>query len=332
MDIKRVCNRHCRDLLCLPNVVGVGQGVKRVKGRATGEPAIVVLVKKKVPLSELKRDERVPHTLSKVAVDVIEVGEIRLLGRTEYLRPAPPGVSIGHYRITAGTFGAVVRDRQTGEPLILSNNHVLANSTSGNDGRAAIGDPIYQPGPYDGGGPDQVIGYLYRFVPMQKDYEEVTCNRARWVERLANNLLHLVRPSYHLAFFRRVAVENLVDAAVAKPISPEVVTPEILEVGPVRGVREPRVGMQVLKSGRSSGLNRGQILAVGATVRVTLEEGRSGMFSDQFVTNPLAKPGDSGSLVLDEEHYAVGLLFAGSEQSSICNRIQNVLELLQVDF
>ncbi|MBC7346264.1 MAG: hypothetical protein H5U00_02250 [Clostridia bacterium] len=332
MELRRVFNRHREDLFGLPNVVGVGQGVKRIKGRATGEPAIVVLVSKKVPLQELKRDERVPRTLSKVAVDVIEVGEIRLLGRTEYQRPAPPGVSIGHYRVTAGTLGAVVRDRQTGELLILSNNHVLANSTSGNDGRAAIGDPIYQPGPYDGGGPDQLIGYLYRFIPMQKDYEEVTCRHAQFAQRLANKMLHLIRPSYRLAFYRRLAGENLVDAAVAKPVSPEAITPEILGIGPVRGIREAHVGMRVLKSGRSSGLNSGEILAVGATVQVTLEEGRSGLFSDQFVTQPLAKPGDSGSLVLDEEHYAVGLLFAGSEQSSICNRIQNVLELLQVEF
>ncbi|MGB9887718.1 MAG: hypothetical protein ACPLRW_12090 [Moorellales bacterium] len=331
MDLGRLCKRHREDLLNLPNVVGVGHGVRRVRGRATEEPAIVVLVNRKVPLTELRREERVPRTLSKVAVDVVEVGEIRLLGRTQYIRPAPPGVSIGHYRITAGTFGAVVRDRVTGEPLILSNNHVLANSTNGNDGRAAIGDPIYQPGPYDGGGPQQIIGYLYRFVPLRKDYEEVSCKHARMAENLANRILHLVRPHYQLSFYRRLVAENLVDAALAKPVSPEAITPDILEIGSVRGVREPRVGMRVMKSGRSSGVNSGEVVAIGATLKVTLDEGREALFADQFVTEALAKPGDSGSLVLDEEHYAVGLLFAGSDKSTVCNRIQNVLELLQVD-
>ena len=32
--------------------------------------------------------------------------------------------------------------------------------------RASIGDPIYQPGVYDGGGMEQVIAYLERFVPI----------------------------------------------------------------------------------------------------------------------------------------------------------------------
>ena len=56
------------------------------------------------------------------------------------------GVSIGHYAITAGTPGAFVKDKTTAETLILSNNHVMANS---ND--ASIGDAILQPGPADGG-------------------------------------------------------------------------------------------------------------------------------------------------------------------------------------
>lgn len=332
LKLKRLCKRCSKDLLRLPNVVGVGQGVKHTKGEATGEPAIVVLVSKKVPLENLKKEDRVPRTLSEVSVDVIEIGDVRLLGRTEYLRPAPPGVSIGHYKITAGTFGAVVKDRETGELLILSNNHVLANSTNGKDGRSQLGDPIYQPGVYDGGGPDQLIGHLYRFVPMARDYEDVTCTRAKMAERVVNAALHLVRPNYVMSFQKRSLGQNLVDAALAKPVDPNFVTSDIMEIGKVKGVREARTGMRVMKSGRSSGLNSGQVLAVGATVQVLVDEGRPGLFTDQFVTQPLAKPGDSGSLILDEEHYAVGLMFAGSEQSSICNRIQNVLDLLKVDF
>jgi hypothetical protein len=36
------------------------------------------------------------------------------------------GVSIGHYKGTAGTAGCLVKDKKTGEILILSNAHVLA--------------------------------------------------------------------------------------------------------------------------------------------------------------------------------------------------------------
>ena len=73
-----------------------------------------------------------------------------------------PGISIGHYSITAGTFGAVVRDAATNARLILSNNHVLANSNSGSKG-----DTILQPGRYDGGkDPQDRIAELERFVTI----------------------------------------------------------------------------------------------------------------------------------------------------------------------
>ena len=62
--------------------------------------------------------------------------------RTAMMRPARPGVSIGHYKGGAGTFGAVVYSTANNEPLILSNNHVLANSTMIGDQKAKIGDSI----------------------------------------------------------------------------------------------------------------------------------------------------------------------------------------------
>ncbi len=123
-------------------------------------------------------DEVIPKRIGRCCTDVIEVGEMRFLGRTERVRPAQPGVSIGHYKVTAGTFGAVVRDRKTGELFILSNNHVLANATDGRDGRARIGDPIYQPGSYDGGTRDDVIARQERFVPIYRSSREVDCRVA----------------------------------------------------------------------------------------------------------------------------------------------------------
>lgn len=138
--------RYRSHLLRYPNVVGVGVGVKFKDGVPTGSKALVVFVKKKLPKEELPRFARLPARVGGVETDVVETGRIRLLGRLEKERPARPGVSIGHYKITAGTLGAVVKDRVTGEELILSNNHILANGTNGRDGRAAVGDPILQPG------------------------------------------------------------------------------------------------------------------------------------------------------------------------------------------
>lgn len=332
-QLKRILPRRQRQLLALPNVVGVGKGSKMVRGEDTGEEAVVVLVEKKVPEADLRSVDRIPRSLAKVRTDVIEVGNLQLLNtRTSYQRPAHPGVSIGHYQITAGTFGAVVKDRKTGEPLILSNNHVLANSSNGSDGRAKAGDPILQPGRYDGGRMDQVIGHLLRFSPLMRPYAVSECEKASAVGRMANAALHLVRPHYRLVFERRMNQYNIVDAAVAKPVSSEVVSPEILEIGMVTEVAQGEVGMAVKKSGRTSGLNRSQIRVVEAIVQVGLETREVGIFTDQLVTGPMAQPGDSGSLVVNKQGQAVGLLFAGSDLATICNRIQNVMEVLQVTF
>lgn len=330
--IDQLLRRTRHSLMSMDNVVGVGKGFKMVRGEKTKEPSVVVLVSRKLPPSELRRGEKIPNRIMEVATDVIEVGEIRLLGRTDYLRPAPPGVSIGHYKISAGTFGAVVKDKATKKPLILSNNHVLANCSDGKDGRCQIGDPIYQPGPHDGGKKEHLIGYLERFVPIYREYSHSECPQAAAVERLGNMLIQTVRPNYRMTLLKRTAADNYVDAAVARPISEDVISPHILDIGPIQGVREAKLGMKIKKSGRSSGYNESTIQVVATTLRVSLGNNENVYFTDQLVAGQMASPGDSGSVVLDEDNNVVGLLFAGSDKTTVINRIQNVMELLQIEF
>jgi len=64
------------------------------------------------------------------------------------------------------------------------------------------------------------------------------------------------------------------------------------------------------------------------TVMYGAQEAR---FEDQLVTTPISEPGDSGSVVVDRDSLlAVGLLFAGSNQATILNPMQAVLDALQV--
>ncbi|KXK54437.1 MAG: hypothetical protein UZ13_00154 [Chloroflexi bacterium OLB13] len=137
-------------ILSKPNVVGVAVGLKETEGVWTDTIALVALVERKLPLTALSAEARIPRQIDSIPTDVYEVGQLKalqLLPPTSRFRPTiPPGVSIGHFAITAGTLGAVVKDRITGEKLLLSNNHVFANS---ND--AQVGDSILQPGPADGG-------------------------------------------------------------------------------------------------------------------------------------------------------------------------------------
>lgn len=295
---------HALQLLDLPNVVGVGIGPKIRAGMRSAETAVVVLVTRKMSQEKLLAESVVPSTLDGIATDIMEVGEIRFLGRTSLSRPAYPGTSIGHFKVSAGTFGAVVYDRKTDMPLILSNNHILANITNGRDERSAIGDPIYQPGSYDGGTSKDVIANLYRFVPIL--YQEKGKSGSK------------------------SAAPNRVDAAVAKPVSPELIAPDILDIGGVKATRKPEMNMKVQKSGRTSGVTSGCIRVLHTTVKVDMDDDKYAVFEDQVVTDMVSKPGDSGSLVLTDGGEALGLLFAGSDRSAIFSPIQNVLNALDV--
>ncbi|MEW6567158.1 MAG: hypothetical protein AB1449_03145 [Chloroflexota bacterium] len=68
------------ELLAKPNVVGVGVGLRQRGGRTTGEVALVVLVRRKVPRHLLAPEECIPAEIEGVPVDVQEVGEIRAQG------------------------------------------------------------------------------------------------------------------------------------------------------------------------------------------------------------------------------------------------------------
>lgn len=333
----RWVHQHRDRVLRLANVVGCGWGRKRVGQSKTEQEGLVVFVRRKLPRTQLKRADIVPRQIADVPTDVIEIGDVKLLAvaesvdRTGRMRPAAPGISIGHVGVSAGTFGALVRDATTGERFILSNNHVLANQTDGRDERAQIGDPVLQPGAYDGGTVDgDVIGYLERFAPVRPIVSLPSCSIARSVELMLNIPLRLFRPQYEARLVRRADTDNIVDCAIAKPVEPTWVTANIVDVGRVKGMVEAEVGMKVLKSGRSSGVTSGEIVALGTTINVGLGGGTIARFADQIVTTPMAAPGDSGSLVLDDKHRAVGLLFAGSQQATLCNRIQAVCEALGV--
>ncbi|MGD8807929.1 MAG: hypothetical protein PVH65_18915, partial [Chloroflexota bacterium] len=255
-DVKAVKQQYQQELMGKPNVVGVGVGYKVVGGQKTDTLCVIVFVRQKVAAQSLAAEEVIPAQIEGVATDVIESGPIYAQqANTDKFRPAPGGVSIGHYQITAGTLGVVVRDKNTNERLILSNNHVLANS---ND--ASPGDPIIQPGAADGGtvGNDQ-IGTLLRFQPIvyQQSPEPPGCNVAVTYAALGNFIARTLGSDHRVNAYRPQQAANLVDAALARPLNDGDVLDEIIEVGAISGTVEALPGMPVRKSGRTTALTSG---------------------------------------------------------------------------
>ena len=79
--IAEIRARHEAELMRYPHVVGVGEGICTRNGKPTGEPCLVVFVERKVPPSELAKDETLPRRIEGIPVDVVEVGRIEALPR-----------------------------------------------------------------------------------------------------------------------------------------------------------------------------------------------------------------------------------------------------------
>ena len=210
--------------------------------------------------------------------------------------------------------------------MILSNNHVLANVNE-----ASIGDAILQPGAHDGGvNPDDQIATLEDFVPIKLSEIPSDCNIAGNLVSLLNGIGKALDSNTRLKAVRIQAEDNLVDAAIARPLREEDVLPEILNIGTFEEVAVAELGMAVKKSGRTSGYLEGTVQQVDVTVNVNYGAGRTVQFTDQIIASPMGEPGDSGSAILDDQNRLVGLLFAGSDESTIFNKIGHVFAALNL--
>jgi len=174
---------------------------------------------------------------------------------------------------------------------------VLANS---ND--ASIGDNIFQPGRYDDG--FDVVARLSRFVPIQMTPE--------------------VPVEQH---------QNIIDGAIAE-IHFDLCDAKIRFIGVPEYVLDRSkigVGTEVRKTGRTTDYTRGRVTAINATVDIGFGGGRTARFRDQLIFTDMSAGGDSGSLILDKQRNAVGLLFAGSDVATIGNYFSNVVQELGVE-
>ena len=287
------------DLQKRANVTGIGIGYVRKGGQLTDEIGLLVYVGKKLSITALAEEDKLPQLLDGVRVDVIET-IAEAVARTGRFRPALGGSSIGQYPlVTAGTLGCILY--RGGKQVILSNNHVLAA-----ENKAALGDAIVQPGRVDGGQPgSDTIATLLDFVPISFKPEET----------------------------------NDVDAAVASPVSSKGVSAFIFEVGTLKGIASVTLGDVVTKSGRTTGLTKGKVVAIDLEIYVGYSAG-SARYVNQVEISQLpeypkmADGGDSGSALVTEEGKLCGLIFAADKATGIAfaNRIEPILSRLRLEY
>lgn len=289
---------HTIQLLKKKGVIGTAVGEKWVNGIPTGQQAVLVFVQKKFSnrgvLRKFSSNDLVPSELDGFPTDVIEVGIIKKhVGLKGKVRPIKPGYSVGHGKITAGTIGGIFRDRDN-HPVILSNNHVLANENN-----AKIGDIIYQPGPTDArnvsrrfhGWPDPVVNLPYiatlkKFVRLKK----------------SGNVQDSAIAKIHSKFVRDGLVDDMYPIINSR----------------LTGFANAKVGSQVQKLGRTTDYTTGRVVGVNASFSVEYDFGVAS-FNKCVVLSAMSKGGDSGSIIQDMNERAVALLFAGSSRVTIAN-------------
>lgn len=314
-----------------PGVQAVGIGYKIKDGVKTAKPAVIVSVKEKKDVSLLAPDEVIPKTVtfkksgadpSTAKTDVIETGTIKAFSHTDKLRPVPGGVSVGHTDVSAGTLGCWVE--KDGWPHFISNNHVLANSNA-----AQIGDAILQPGVHDGGTSNDRIAQLVDFVPINFVGDPSDCKVAAGINWLFNAACKAINSRTRHQAVRVKGVTNVVDAAIARVNMLDNVDHNILGIGKYNQYATPVLNMPVIKSGRTTGVTTGIIEQVEVSVNVQYGAGKVAIFTDQVMAGGMSAPGDSGSAILNENTKdLVGLLFAGSDTTTIINPIKFVIDAL----
>lgn len=323
--IREIIHKEKKRLLKKEGVVAIASGFKIIDGRVTDVPCITISVEKKLIPTMIKQKNLVPTAIDSILTDVIESQVIKAL-HTQRHRPVPGGVSGGHKDVTGTLGGPANRGVDT---YILSNSHVLALS-----GDAEIGDPIIQPGGHDGGEyPRDHIADLAAFVPINMEGVTSDCPFGGAFKAVCNTLFKVAGSHTRFRAVRVQEGNNLVDAAIAKPLDPGMLSSEIFKIGEVKGVVDAELGMEIQASGRTSGLRFGTIDQIDAIVKVDYGGGKSAVFEDQLISNTLSsKGGDSGTYVISKLGHLTGLLFAGSESTAVFNRIQNVVKELNLQF
>ena len=279
------------------NVTGVGVGYKIINGKRTNQVCVRVYVSKKLPKASLDPGDVVPATINDVPLDVIEARfEVHQdpsvpADHRLHFNPLLGGISVGNFAL--GGSGTL---GMSVFDNVLAEDMILSNwHVLCGSFMCTPGESIIQPGQGGGdtGGAGDVVATLYRF-----------------------------------------ALTDEVDCAIARLTGDRFLLKEIFGRGTVTEVTSPQLGMRVRKSGRTTGLTSGVITDESANITIGGYPNGDRDFRNQVIIengSQVSRPGDSGSIWLDDANRAVGLNFAGSGDSGVANPMPAVLAALNIN-
>jgi hypothetical protein len=207
------------------------------------------------------------------------------------------GISGANTNLTgeSGTIGYFCTRKSTlprrKEIHLLSNSHVFADLRKA---KVDDGDLIMQPSPGEPAS-NRPIGALVNYSALKFDGD--------------------------------IKEPNHIDAAIAKLWGPHPHKLVIPLIGAVKGYVEKKdieISEAARKFGRTTGYTEGRIFSIYLDIWVRYDRtGQSAFFQNQFLIEPalpnfakFVAKGDSGSLVVDGEQHAIGLIFAGMSEAT----------------
>lgn len=275
-----------RNIMADVNAVGVSE-------RQNGENFIKVLTRKKSELNARRLSE---HFGVKPADVLIQhAGEIRFKVPTANHRPPFPGISVGHFRITAGTLGCFVKDNAN-KIYILSNNHVLANANKGK-----LGDAILQPGKLDGGVKAKDV------IALLSNFKVIDLKKPNDMDVAIAEVVEDIDPVYKVNQTKKIK-------STAQPMNGMKVEKFGRTTGHTKGkITTRNLDLKVDFDGKD----------IEFRDQFEIKGNNGAMFCDG---------GDSGSLIFENETLkAVGLLFAGTDDgTTFATPIKEVLKQFSV--
>lgn len=309
------------ELMKIPGVIAVSDGVKRVKGSLVPEICIKVTVEKKRDLKDIPESERIPPEIKGFKTDVEEraTPEIYVDPDENHYRPLVGGSCIGMSKSsghgTMGCLATVNGGANAGKIVLLSNFHVLCPTSGTIADNARVGQPSHN-------------GCC-------------TCCECNEIGQVIDG---------------EVLNAN-VDCAIARvyvggtdPKNIPYLDNTIMDIGCIAGAG-PIVsagthysvlpGETVYKRGRTTLLTIGTVSNRGAvTGQIKYNDSPLITYSksDQMEITPTAPivdfslPGDSGSVIVNAKNEVVGLLFAGDKVNhlSFANHIDYVTTRLSI--
>ena len=321
-----------QDLLKIPDVLAIGIGFKETNGEFTNEISYRVYVKEKKDLAAISESEIIPAKIDAFKTDVLEPLKIVLdsdvcgderLAKGKH-RPLQAGIAVSTDSTSLGTLGWFGKLDIDDTPVLLTNKHVLYDST------------------------DEVNTTKKKTAQPQLGEKTKCCCCECGSDNVIGETIIGISNKDPLT-------STSVDCAIAK-INPEhasdislVITNNSTEqVLTVSGTAAAVVGQTVRKIGARSGFTRGTVIHIG-DMAVEPSDPGGGTISVRtgqvlIIPTPtetyqvregvckfaFSNSGDSGAVILNDSNEIVALNYGGNRRDysiglTIANNIQNVL-------